>query len=122
MDSWGYEDYRKYVEGSFEHAVAKWDFSAGAAIGFAHSELTKRLDELPEEIPLALVALASKVLDMGFLRDLSVDDDFIGEVREAVGRCIPEASYAHHCNNGWSLFITDWTGQSSVDTQLPLCA
>ncbi len=107
MDSWGYEDYKKYVEGSFEHAVAKWKFSAGAAIGFAHSELAMRLDELPEEIPLALVALASKALDMGFLRDLSVDGDSICEVREAVDRCIPEASCVHHCNDGWSLFITD---------------
>lgn len=107
MDSWDYEDYRRYVEGSFEHAVKKWNFSAGAAIGFAHSELAVRLDELPEEIPLALIALASKALDMGFLRYLSVDDDFIGEVREVVDRCIPEACCAHHRNDGRSLFITD---------------
>ncbi len=107
MNSWGYEDYRKYVERSFEHAVEKWNFSAGAAIGFSNSELAMRLDELPEEIPLALVALASKALDTGSLRDLSVDDDFIGKVREAVDRCIPEASCARHCNDGWSLFNAD---------------
>lgn len=84
MNAWTYSDYISAVKGDISFCTDMRGYSLEEAIGFAHSELTLRLEESPVEAPLALVALARSAIDAGIFGSYTSDDDFIVELSTAL--------------------------------------
>jgi hypothetical protein len=68
MDPWNYEDYLNSVKDDMELSLKKRGYNAEQAWGFAHTELERRLDQYPDETPLALTALALCAIEKGVLQ------------------------------------------------------
>ena len=84
MKPWTYHKYSSSITSNVEFGVAKRGYSLIEAIGFAHSELALRLEEFPEEAPMALVALAAFAIRQVAFDAFQRDDFFVSELREAV--------------------------------------
>ena len=84
MKPWTYDDYKSAVNNNIDFGVAKRGYSEGEAVGFAHSELSLRLEEFPSEISLALVALAACGIERGGFEEYKRNDFFAAELRDAV--------------------------------------
>jgi hypothetical protein len=80
MTPWTYEDYRKSVQQDVAQAVTKLGFNIDQAIGFAHSELTQRLEEFPNENALALTALAICAKENDSLSTYAPGDELFDEI------------------------------------------
>ena len=84
MQAWGYLDYKSSVRNDVDFGVSRRGYSPAQSIGFAHSELALRLEEFPEEAPLALVALAMRAISENILHTYDPEDLFVLELRGAV--------------------------------------
>ncbi len=80
MQRWTYSQYKAAVKDDIHYALAKHGCQPTQAIGYAHNELALRLDEFPEEAPLALVALGCKALALEVLDAYPQNDAFIEDV------------------------------------------
>lgn len=83
MDSWNYQDYLNSVQKDMVFGIESRKYDIEEAFGFAHEELSLRLEEFPEETPLALTALAVCLNGYGKLSMFSSEDDFISEINIA---------------------------------------
>jgi hypothetical protein len=82
MQRWTYTQYKAAVKCDMDYALSTHGCLPAQAIGFAHNELALRLEEYPEEVALALVALGSKACTLRLLDAYPKDDAFIEEVLE----------------------------------------
>jgi hypothetical protein len=57
-------------------------FNKLQSFGYAHNELIMRLEEFPNEIPLALVGLAACLAEYGELNELPCDEGFLLELKD----------------------------------------
>jgi len=84
MQSWTYHNYIESIESDVKFGVDERGYSAGEAIGFAHSELALRLEKFPEETPMALIAVAAHAIQMGTFDEFAQDEFFMSELDEAI--------------------------------------
>ncbi len=84
MQPWTYLDYVKSIASDVEFGMVQRGYSFSEAIGFAHSELALRLEELSGEAPMAIIALAANALHKCDFDALQKDEFFISELRDAI--------------------------------------
>jgi hypothetical protein len=84
MKPWTYRNYTSSITSDVDFGATKRGYSLREAIGFAQSELALRLEEFPEEAPMALVALAAFAIRQVAFDAFQRDDLFVSELREAM--------------------------------------
>ncbi|QUP55978.1 hypothetical protein GO998_19845 (plasmid) [Ralstonia syzygii] len=84
MLSWTYRNYATSIKKDVEFGVMKRGYTLIEAIGFAHSELELRIEALPEEAPMALIALAACALREGVFGVFERDELFLSDLRGVV--------------------------------------
>lgn len=83
MSPWNYQEYRKSVEHDVSQGLNILGFNIDQSIGYAHAELSLRLDEFPEENALAFTALAICANQHKSLSTYAVGDEVFDEFTRA---------------------------------------
>ena len=82
MNPWGYKNYRDSVSYDMKKGQEEMGFNSFQSFGYAHNELAVRLEEFPNETPLALIGLAIRLCELSSLNELESDEGFILELKE----------------------------------------
>lgn len=83
MTPWTYNDYQISVARDVAQGLKELGFNIDQSLGFAHAELSLRLDEFPEENVLALTALAMCAHQHNTLSTYTVGDEIFDEIAQA---------------------------------------
>lgn len=83
MSPWTYGDYKKSVERNVVQGTTQMGFTIDQSIGYAHNELTLRLEEHPDENVLALTAIAISAHQRGTLSGYASGDELFDELKAA---------------------------------------
>lgn len=82
MNPWGYKKYLNSVQSDMQMGINDMGFNSYQAFGFAHNELSVRLEEYPNERILALTALAICLSAHDGLSEFGGDDHFMSELKQ----------------------------------------
>jgi len=91
MTPWNYSDYKKSIERNVSQGMTQLGFNLDQSIGYAHNELSFRLEEFPGENVLALTALAISAHQGVTLSDYKSGDELYDELKEAYAQGQHEA-------------------------------
>jgi hypothetical protein len=92
LNPWGYKKYLDSVRCDMKVGQEQMGFNQLQSFGYAHNELVMRLEEFPNENPLALVGLAACLAESGGFNELSSDEGFILELKDNLKmQCIEDA-------------------------------
>ena len=107
MNPWGYQNYLDSVHCDMKTGLDEMGFTPFQSFGYAHNELTARLEEYPSENPLALIGLAICLAEYESLDELESDSGFLLEVRENIDDQAIAKAVAHLDMKDRELFMTD---------------
>ncbi len=84
MLSWIYRSYTASIKKDVEFGVAGRGYNLIEAIGFARSEFELKIEVLPEEAPMALIALATCALREGVFGVFEQNELFLSDLQRVV--------------------------------------
>lgn len=114
MSPWKYRDYRESVEHDVEQGLRELGFNIDQSIGYAHTELSLRLDDFPEENVLALTALAICANQHKALSSYAAGDELFDELALAYANGAHEKIIEHLDEAQKGEFLRDFETVISV--------